>query len=97
MSAKRLSEKDLAGALDKRVGIRISRTDLLNEALTHASAREASGADYQRLEFLGDRVLGLVVLLVGAVVSAVPLPSRFFLLAFGLAARLSSARSGEQR
>lgn len=61
MSAKRLSEKDLAGALDKRVGIRISRTDLLNEALTHASAREASGADYQRLEFLGDRVLGLVI------------------------------------
>lgn len=34
---------------------------LLRRALTHASARGAGGADYQRLEFLGDRVLGLVV------------------------------------
>jgi ribonuclease III len=30
-------------------------------ALTHASARGASRVDYQRLEFLGDRVLGLIV------------------------------------
>ncbi len=34
---------------------------LADGALTHASARGASRADYQRLEFLGDRVLGLVV------------------------------------
>ena len=36
--------------------------DRLQRALTHASARSAdAGADYERLEFLGDRVLGLVV------------------------------------
>jgi ribonuclease-3 len=34
---------------------------LAEYALTHASARGASRIDYQRLEFLGDRVLGLVV------------------------------------
>jgi dsRNA-specific ribonuclease len=34
---------------------------LLGAALTHASARQASAVDYQRLEFLGDRVLGLLV------------------------------------
>ena len=34
-------------------------TQLLERALTHASARK--GVDYQRLEFLGDRVLGLII------------------------------------
>lgn len=35
---------------------------LLERALTHASALQTgSSADYERLEFLGDRVLGLVV------------------------------------
>jgi len=34
---------------------------LAEHALTHASARGSSRHDYQRLEFLGDRVLGLVV------------------------------------
>ena len=34
---------------------------LLEEALTHASARKSSKAYNERLEFLGDRVLGLVV------------------------------------
>ncbi|MEM0899721.1 MAG: ribonuclease III [Pseudomonadota bacterium] len=33
----------------------------LARALTHASARSSTGADYERLEFLGDRVLGLCV------------------------------------
>jgi ribonuclease-3 len=52
---------DLA-ALEARVGHRFSDATLIAEALTHVSA--ASGqkrATYQRLEFLGDRVLGLVV------------------------------------
>lgn len=35
--------------------------DLLAEALTHSSASTASRRDNQRLEFLGDRVLGLIV------------------------------------
>ncbi len=34
---------------------------LVTRAMTHASAREADGSDYERLEFLGDRVLGLVI------------------------------------
>lgn len=33
----------------------------LERALTHASARSSAGSDYERLEFLGDRVLGLVI------------------------------------
>jgi ribonuclease III len=33
----------------------------LERALTHASARSTAGSDYERLEFLGDRVLGLVI------------------------------------
>lgn len=33
----------------------------LERSLTHASARQSVGSDYERLEFLGDRVLGLVI------------------------------------
>ena len=49
------------------LGHEFKRTELLDEALTHPSAvkggRRASArrSDYERLEFLGDRVLGLVV------------------------------------
>ena len=35
--------------------------DLLDQALTHPSGATPSRADNQRLEFLGDRVLGLVI------------------------------------
>jgi ribonuclease-3 len=35
--------------------------DRLQRALTHASVRKSDGFDYERFEFLGDRVLGLVV------------------------------------
>ncbi len=45
--------------LADRLGHRFTRPDLLIEALTHPS--KASGLDNQRLEFLGDRVLGLVI------------------------------------
>ncbi len=45
-------------ALEQRLGYDFKDTALLKVALTHASA---GGADYERLEFLGDRVLGLVV------------------------------------
>ncbi len=34
---------------------------LLEEALTHSSAKKSSKANNERLEFLGDRVLGLVI------------------------------------
>lgn len=50
--------------LEERLGHRFANRDLLDRALTHASALNGvgrGGETYQRLEFLGDRVLGLVV------------------------------------
>ncbi len=49
--------------LQERVGYRFRNKMVLNEALTHASAAygHKGVADYERLEFLGDRVLGLAV------------------------------------
>jgi len=45
----------------KRLDYRFERMELLEEALTHVSAPKAGGQSYQRLEFLGDRVLGLAI------------------------------------
>ena len=50
--------------LEARLGYRFADPGLLERALTHASALSPSkriANSYQRLEFLGDRVLGLVV------------------------------------
>lgn len=44
-----------------RLGHEFSRPDLLIRALTHGSIATATRPDNQRLEFLGDRVLGLVM------------------------------------
>ncbi len=51
-----------AAELSRILGHEFARPELLRQALTHASAA-AEGADghYERLEFLGDRVLGLIV------------------------------------
>jgi ribonuclease-3 len=52
--------------LEKTLGYTFKRQELLREALTHPSI-DASGSNdenrrnYQRLEFLGDRVLGLII------------------------------------
>lgn len=51
---------DLA-ALEDLLGHRFGQPDLLIEALTHGSVEGRARRDYQRLEFLGDRVLGLIV------------------------------------
>jgi ribonuclease-3 len=55
--------KGALAALERRVGYQFTNRDLLVTALTHASARSRAPArdDYERLEFLGDRVLGLVI------------------------------------
>ncbi len=45
--------------LQKAIGHDFANTSLLLEALTHSST--GSNDNYERLEFLGDRVLGLVV------------------------------------
>ncbi len=45
-------------AFEDRIGHRFTRPDLLVRALTHGSISSATRPDNQRLEFLGDRVLG---------------------------------------
>lgn len=49
--------------LEERIGYSFAEKSLLESALTHISALsgKSRGSSYQRLEFLGDHVLGLVV------------------------------------
>jgi ribonuclease-3 len=64
-----LSDEEIAGfeALQVRLGVRFRRLELLREAMTHASWNNergepsAPGRDNERLEYLGDAVLELVV------------------------------------
>src|SRR5258706_7345041 len=56
-SAKSSTELDLA-PLEERLGHHFRNRELLNLALSHASIGAVSN---ERLEFLGDRVLGLIV------------------------------------
>src|SRR5712671_5560274 len=62
----------LTGDLAQKIGHLFARPELLEEALTHPSAlasehgrgrrgRKPAHRGYERLEFLGDRVLGLVI------------------------------------
>jgi ribonuclease-3 len=55
----RLSAETLA--LCDRLGHRFANPELLLRAVTHGSVSSPTRADNQRLEFLGDRVLGLVM------------------------------------
>jgi len=50
-------------ALQERIGHRFADASLLDQAMTHSSAIAAGSksGSYQRLEFLGDRVLGLAI------------------------------------
>ncbi len=60
----RSAKADLS-AFEDRIGHRFVQPELAETALTHMSGVSGSGnprlASYQRLEFLGDRVLGLVI------------------------------------
>ncbi|CCM74947.1 ribonuclease III [Rhizobium mesoamericanum] len=47
--------------LEALIGHAFLEKERLDRALTHASARTQKGGNYERLEFLGDRVLGLCV------------------------------------
>lgn len=51
------------GRLEERIGYEFSEYDVLERALTHASVRKNSddAFHYERLEFLGDRVLGVCI------------------------------------
>ncbi len=62
MAKARLDAKALAQALETTAGLTFRDPERLRRALTHGSARSKNaGIDYERMEFLGDRVLGLVV------------------------------------
>lgn len=52
---------DPLASLETILGYEFSRLDLLRRAVTHASAATEAWNAYERLEFLGDRVLGLMV------------------------------------
>jgi len=62
MAAARVSAQKIA-QLEERIGYTFKEHARLVRALTHASATKVSGdiSHYERLEFLGDRVLGLCV------------------------------------
>jgi ribonuclease III, bacterial len=60
MKAKALSAEDRS-RLEELIGHEFADKQWLDRALTHASTGSAKGANYERLEFLGDRVLGLCV------------------------------------
>lgn len=49
------------GDLTRVLSHRLQCAELLETALTHSSAAASADRSYERLEFLGDRVLGLVV------------------------------------
>ncbi|MGK2870710.1 MAG: ribonuclease III [Alphaproteobacteria bacterium] len=53
--------KDRLVKLEQRLGHRFRSSDLLPQALTHSSATGESSRNNERLEFLGDRVLALLV------------------------------------
>jgi ribonuclease-3 len=64
----KVSAKAATAALEARIGYKFADPTLLATAFTHVSALKPTrkrgdkrGDSYQRLEFLGDRVLGLVV------------------------------------
>ena len=47
--------------LQKKIGYTFTSIELLEEALTHSSYIDNNNLNQERLEFLGDRVLGLVI------------------------------------
>ena len=53
--------KPALSELEARLGHVFARTDLIEQALTHVGAAMSRATSYQRLEFLGDRVLGVIV------------------------------------
>jgi ribonuclease III len=61
----KVSAKAATAAIEARIGHKFADSELLATAFTHVSALKKSsgkrGDSYQRLEFLGDHVLGLIV------------------------------------
>jgi ribonuclease III len=63
-SSAKSAAKAATSAIEQRIGHQFADPNLLVTAMTHVSALKSSrkrGESYQRLEFLGDHVLGLIV------------------------------------
>jgi ribonuclease-3 len=61
---RKVSARAATAAIEARIGYKFVNATLLDTAFTHVSALKPDrkrGDSYQRLEFLGDHVLGLVV------------------------------------
>ncbi len=61
---RKVSAKAATAAIEARIGYKFANAALLATAFTHVSALKSArkrGDSYQRLEFLGDHVLGLIV------------------------------------
>ena len=56
-----VSDRQRIKILQEKTGHTFIDHARLERALTHSSARPQSGSNYERLEFLGDRVLGLII------------------------------------
>src|SRR4029077_12720743 len=54
-------EADILEACQEAIGYRFRQPELLRASLTHASGANTRLASLERMEFLGDSVLGLVV------------------------------------
>jgi ribonuclease-3 len=56
-----IQESEILEACQESIGYRFRQADLLRASLTHASGANTRLASNERMEFLGDSVLGLVV------------------------------------
>jgi len=54
-------EKDFRSSISKMVGYRVNNLDLFREAFTLRSGNSGMHVDCERLEFLGDSILGAIV------------------------------------
>ena len=61
LNASELPDAALLAKLEERIGYEFRDKNLLLSALTHASGAEHRLASNERLEFLGDAILGAVV------------------------------------
>lgn len=64
MRTKKINQDEIVEKVAKKIGVRFKNKEVLIEALTHPSFKHEHpqfGPDNQRLEFLGDAVLNLVI------------------------------------
>ncbi|MBN2601799.1 MAG: ribonuclease III [Candidatus Marinimicrobia bacterium] len=57
----KIFRKKTPGSIEEKIGYKFKNRALLQTALTHRSAAQSQNESYERLEFLGDAILDLVV------------------------------------